>query len=102
MRYAEELYQAGAISYPRTETDMFDKQYDLRVRALGSERQRGGRTLGCCSSRDVCLVLLWDCYRSRTLGRPGQADLCACIRKAMETGKLPVQESFPPDPCRLS
>ncbi|KAL6766703.1 hypothetical protein ACKKBG_A37025 [Auxenochlorella protothecoides x Auxenochlorella symbiontica] len=31
MRYAEELYQAGAISYPRTETDMFDKQYDLRA-----------------------------------------------------------------------
>ncbi|KFM25533.1 DNA topoisomerase 3-alpha [Auxenochlorella protothecoides] len=31
MRYAEELYQAGAISYPRTETDIFDKQYDLRA-----------------------------------------------------------------------
>lgn len=31
MRLAEELYQAGVISYPRTETDMFDKQYDLKV-----------------------------------------------------------------------
>lgn len=31
MRLAEELYQAGHISYPRTETDMFDNQYDLQV-----------------------------------------------------------------------
>lgn len=70
MRYAEELYQAGAISYPRTETDIFDKQYDLRVRALGSERQ-GRRPLGCCYSRDVCLVLLWDCYKIQDPGQAG-------------------------------
>lgn len=31
MRLAEELYQAGVISYPRTETDMFDEQYELQV-----------------------------------------------------------------------
>ena len=31
MRLAEELYQAGYISYPRTETNQFDTQYDLRV-----------------------------------------------------------------------
>lgn len=31
MRLAEELYQAGVISYPRTETDMFDQQYELQV-----------------------------------------------------------------------
>ena len=30
---AEELYQTGFISYPRTETDMFDPGYDLQVRA---------------------------------------------------------------------
>ncbi len=33
MKLAEELYQAGFISYPRTETDQFDAGYDLLVRA---------------------------------------------------------------------
>lgn len=33
MKLAEELYQEGAISYPRTETDCFDPAYDLRVRS---------------------------------------------------------------------
>ena len=32
MKLAEELYQEGFISYPRTETDCFDPAYDLRVR----------------------------------------------------------------------
>lgn len=31
MKLAEELYQAGFVSYPRTETDMFDPGYDLRA-----------------------------------------------------------------------
>lgn len=31
MKLAEQLYQAGFISYPRTETDEFDDGYDLRV-----------------------------------------------------------------------
>ena len=31
MKYAEELYQAGFVSYPRTETDIFDPGYDLMV-----------------------------------------------------------------------
>lgn len=31
MKLAEELYQAGFISYPRTETDVFDPGYDLEV-----------------------------------------------------------------------
>ena len=31
MKLAEELYQAGFISYPRTETDVFDPAMDLQV-----------------------------------------------------------------------
>ena len=34
MKLAEELYQTGFISYPRTETDSFDAGYDLMVRLL--------------------------------------------------------------------
>lgn len=33
MKLAEELYQAGFISYPRTETDCFDPGMDLMVPA---------------------------------------------------------------------
>ena len=32
MQAAEKLYQTGFISYPRTETDMFEEGYDLLVR----------------------------------------------------------------------
>lgn len=31
MKLAEELYQAGFISYPRTETDIFAQGFDLQV-----------------------------------------------------------------------
>jgi DNA topoisomerase-3 len=31
MKVAEELYQAGFISYPRTETDKFSENHDLQV-----------------------------------------------------------------------
>jgi len=31
MKSAEELYQKGWISYPRTETDQFDKAIDLKA-----------------------------------------------------------------------
>jgi len=34
MKIAEELYQGGFISYPRTETDCFDPAYDLKVCSL--------------------------------------------------------------------
>lgn len=33
MKIAEELYQAGFISYPRTETDSFPPSQDLMVRS---------------------------------------------------------------------
>lgn len=48
MKLAEELYQAGVISYPRTETDEFDQQqYDLKVRwGVGLALQRGGTPPG--------------------------------------------------------
>jgi hypothetical protein len=35
MKLAEELYQAGYLSYPRTETDAFDPGMDLLVGAWG-------------------------------------------------------------------
>jgi DNA topoisomerase-3 len=31
MKLAEELYQAGFLSYPRTETDCFSEDIDLRA-----------------------------------------------------------------------
>ena len=36
MKIAEELYQAGFISYPRTETDSFSTSMDLMVLECGS------------------------------------------------------------------
>lgn len=43
MEVAEKLYQKGFISYPRTETDQFDKEIDLRalVRKQQQDRQWG-------------------------------------------------------------
>ena len=40
MKLAEELYQAGFLSYPRTETDQFDPGYDLP--AMIQQQVRGG------------------------------------------------------------
>jgi DNA topoisomerase III len=40
MQVAEQLYQKGWISYPRTETDQFDKGMDLR--ALVQKQTQGG------------------------------------------------------------
>lgn len=40
MKMAEELYQGGFISYPRTETDGFSKDYDLLVRDAMNEVQQ--------------------------------------------------------------
>ena len=39
MKLAEELYQSGYISYPRTETDTFDSGYDLMVRFTTIDKQ---------------------------------------------------------------
>lgn len=50
MKLAEELYQGGFISYPRTETDSFEGGYDLMVSlnldAVNMElhKQLGGST----------------------------------------------------------
>ncbi|KAK9833803.1 hypothetical protein WJX74_006318 [Apatococcus lobatus] len=44
MKLAEELYQAGFISYPRTETDIFAPGFDLQAMAAEhSQDQRWGR-----------------------------------------------------------
>ncbi|PSC67305.1 DNA topoisomerase 3-alpha [Micractinium conductrix] len=40
MKHAEELYQQGFLSYPRTETDQFDNNYDLK--ALIDAQAHGG------------------------------------------------------------
>lgn len=40
MKLAEELYQEGFVSYPRTETDVFDPAYDLMVRTQDHLRPR--------------------------------------------------------------
>jgi hypothetical protein len=42
MKLAEELYQAGYLSYPRTETDAFDPGMDLLVRPGGEGVGDGG------------------------------------------------------------
>jgi DNA topoisomerase-3 len=42
MRLAEELYQEGFLSYPRTETDVFDPGQDLRVRRRRRRLGAGG------------------------------------------------------------
>lgn len=34
MKHAEALYQRGLISYPRTETDMFEESIDVMARSL--------------------------------------------------------------------
>lgn len=47
MKLAEELYQAGFISYPRTETDVFDPGMDLRAIVADHVHVRArGRTEG--------------------------------------------------------
>ncbi len=45
MKLAEELYQAGFLSYPRTETDIFAPGFDLQVMAFtfGSRNEKHER-----------------------------------------------------------
>jgi DNA topoisomerase-3 len=44
MKLAEELYQGGFISYPRTETDAYDPAMDLRVSSSVSTRAQHSTT----------------------------------------------------------
>jgi DNA topoisomerase IA len=58
MKLAEELYQEGVISYPRTETDVFDPAYDLKVILPIKGGLREGSLVSlcaCCSTPAVSL-----------------------------------------------
>lgn len=47
MKLAEELYQAGFVSYPRTETDIFAAGFDLQVTShFGAALSWAGPGLG--------------------------------------------------------
>lgn len=54
MKLAEELYQAGYVSYPRTETDVFDPGMDLRVRVTPSWAGQRGLV-------GICFHNTYDC-----------------------------------------
>lgn len=51
MKLAEELYQEGYLSYPRTETDRFDPGYDLMVRHRALQDM--------CRVAGGCKVVAW-------------------------------------------
>jgi DNA topoisomerase len=53
MQVAESLYQRGILSYPRTETDLFSREFDIQVRVYGDTAVQ---SIMCYSMK--CSVLL--------------------------------------------
>ena len=65
MKVAEELYQEGFISYPRTETDCFDPAYDLKVAHPQTPVVR--LRLGLCSLGGLAMYNLTSVTKSSIL-----------------------------------
>lgn len=68
-QHAEKLYQKGFLSYPRTETDQYDKAFDFAT-LIGKQTQDpnwGAFAQGCVSLRPLARR---PCDRSLTPTRP--------------------------------
>lgn len=83
MKLAEELYQAGYISYPRTETDCFDPGMDLLVRVhacMGGRARPRRPCFACicaCTHKHTCSTTL-ACTGPLQAYGPSQ---CACRKR---------------------
>lgn len=77
MKLAEELYQAGFISYPRTETDLFTPDMDLQV--WGECGQGGGRCKDISRVAPISLAERWTSPRLTYACRCGSVLPCPVL-----------------------